>query len=91
MNVSERGIYMARELVATGREDLCQSVERGEITVLAALKIAKPEKYTRQQSRLEHLKRQWSAASLDEQVAFMDWILVTGGYSSYALYREGVT
>jgi hypothetical protein len=80
MNVSERMIYMCKELAAIGRDDLVAEVEAGRLTVLAALKIAKPEKYTRQQSKLQHLKRQWSAATLDEQVAFMDWILVTGGY-----------
>ena len=33
MNVSERMIYICRELAAIGREDLCQ----GEMTVHAAL------------------------------------------------------
>jgi hypothetical protein len=45
MNVSERGVYMARELVPTGREDLCAEVQASRLTTLGALKIAKPEKY----------------------------------------------
>lgn len=44
MNVSERMVYMAKELLDC-RPDLASMVESGEMTTLAALKVAKPEKY----------------------------------------------
>ena len=42
---SERSIHMQRELAATGRQDLVDQVARRELSVLGALKLAKPEKY----------------------------------------------
>lgn len=42
MNVSERLVYMARRLLRSGRDDLVEAVDRGEMTVHAALKAALP-------------------------------------------------
>ncbi len=43
MNVSERSVYYARKLARSGRQDLCGRVERGELRISAALKLAYPE------------------------------------------------
>ena len=40
MNVSERSVYMARELQATGRNDICAEVDAGRLTIAGALKLA---------------------------------------------------
>ena len=45
MNVSERQVYLAKELLRTGQDDLADRVMAGELTTLGALKIAQPEKY----------------------------------------------
>ena len=39
--------YKAKELIATGREDLGGAVEAGKISLHRALRLAKPEKYGR--------------------------------------------
>ena len=39
MNVSERQVYLARRVLRSGRDDLIQAVERGEMTVAAALRV----------------------------------------------------
>jgi hypothetical protein len=69
--VSERMVYMCRELLATGRDDLAAAVERGEMTILGALKIAKPLKYGRRTDGLKRLLAAWQAASEDERNAFL--------------------
>jgi hypothetical protein len=74
MNVSERLVYMALELQRTGREDLVQAVKQGRMTVLAALKIAKPEKYCKFAARKPTLKQAWQAANEDERRTFLDWL-----------------
>jgi hypothetical protein len=38
-------VYKARELIHTGREDICDEVMTGRLKMHAALKLAKPEKY----------------------------------------------
>lgn len=57
MNVSERSVYMARELQRCGRPDLCSRAKAGELTILEALRIAKPDKYAKR-DKVE----QWLAA-----------------------------
>ena len=36
MNVSESGVYLARELIATGREDLCDRIMAGRLAARRA-------------------------------------------------------
>jgi hypothetical protein len=75
MNVSERSIYKVRELQRTGRDDLCDAIMRGEMSIHAALKIAKPEKYDRRPDTLKALRRAWNAATEDERA----WLLAEIG------------
>jgi hypothetical protein len=82
MNVSERVVYMARELVRTGREDLILECEQGRMTVLGALKIAKPEKYRPKVTPVPNgtevefaLQAAWTRATNDERLAFLEWII----------------
>jgi hypothetical protein len=72
MNVSERMVYMARELMQTGRADLCAAVESGKLTILAALKEAKPERYCAP-DRAERLRRLWNSLSEAERADFIAW------------------
>jgi hypothetical protein len=72
MNVSERLVYMSRELMATGREDLCQAVARGEMTTHAALKTAKPEKYDKPKpTSWDRLVRAWNSATDEDRDRFV--------------------
>lgn len=73
--VSERMIYMARELCGTGREDLCDKVVAGELSLIAALKFVKPEKYDRRRSRTDALVRAWNACTDDERAMFIARVL----------------
>lgn len=70
-NVSERMIYMSRELLRTGRDDLVAKVDAGQMTVLAALREAKPAKYRGESDRLKALKAAWLKASEEERGAFL--------------------
>jgi hypothetical protein len=76
MNVSERMVYMARELLATGCEDLCEGVQQGRMSLLAAVKAAKPEKYlkTRSEQPLSRLKSEWQKASEAQRATFLQWL-----------------
>ena len=73
MNVSERTVYMARELLQTGRADLCAACERGEISLLAALRAAKPEKYRRAPNP-GTLVKAWQRASEAERQALLSYL-----------------
>jgi hypothetical protein len=80
MNVSERSVYRAREVLATGRDDLFAKVLAGELSVLAALKIAKPEKYDRasidpDKDRYAALVKAWNACTDDQRAAFVTQVL----------------
>jgi hypothetical protein len=75
MNISERMVYMARELVATGREDLLEQVEAGKLSTLGALKLAKPEKYDKPKDRFTALVRAFNACDDDERDRFVFEIL----------------
>lgn len=57
MGVSERSVYLVRELQHCSRPDLCERVKAGDLTILQALRIAKPEKYAKR-DKVE----QWVAA-----------------------------
>jgi hypothetical protein len=75
MNVSERSVYSAMELLATGRDDLVQAVQAGTMSMNAALKAAKPETYgPRKRSALEQLKASWKVASEVERTEFLGWL-----------------
>jgi hypothetical protein len=75
MNVSERQVYLAKELVATGREDLVDTIMAGRMSLPAALKIAKPAKYDRRRNRYHDLVKAWNACSEDQRAAFAAQIL----------------
>jgi hypothetical protein len=72
MNVSERLVYMAIALRRSGRQDLIESVERGELSINAALKIAngKPSANL-QKDTYAALVRAWNRATEDEQGRFL--------------------
>ena len=74
MNVSERVVKMAGELIRTGRNDLISSVEAGTITVHRALKLAKPEKYDKPPDGLKFLKSVWGRASEVDRRLFLVWV-----------------
>jgi hypothetical protein len=76
MNVSERSVYLARKLARSGRADLCAAVERGELSMHAALQQIEPP---RRKDTLKPLLLAWNAATQSEREAFLE-----------ALYRFGV-
>lgn len=57
MRVSERMVYMARELQRCSRPDLMARCRAGELTIREALRIAKPDRYAKR-DKVE----QWLAA-----------------------------
>jgi hypothetical protein len=75
MNVSERMVYLARKLLRSGRDDLVAAVERGDLSLNAAIsKLAerpKPDGYAA-------LCRAWQKATHQERCRFME---LMGGYS----------
>jgi hypothetical protein len=56
MNVSERSVHKARELMICDRPDLVRTVEESRLTIHVALKIAKPEKHAKPRGGLAALK-----------------------------------
>lgn len=71
-NVSLRSVKYARELRNTGREDICARVEAGELSLQAALRLAKPERYgPKPKGGLRALKKAWAVATPDEREAFL--------------------
>jgi hypothetical protein len=76
MNVSERMVYMARELMATNRSDLVTKVEAGRMTMLGALKLAKPQKYgPKPGAGLKAIIVAWNKATEEERA----WLLAKLG------------
>jgi hypothetical protein len=77
MNVSERSVYRAKELIATGREDLADEIMAGRLTLLGALKIAKPEKYGAGRNyqpgadKYAALVKAWNNCDEDERARFI--------------------
>ena len=77
MNVSERSVYRARELIRTGRADLEAEVMAGKLSLLGALKAAKPEKYGHERNmrpgddRYDALVRTWNACDDDGRARFI--------------------
>lgn len=77
MSVSVRSVKYARELIATGRTDLCEQAAAGNLSLRAALQIAKPEKYgPKPKGGLKALKKAWEAATPEERKTFL---LTIGG------------
>jgi formiminotetrahydrofolate cyclodeaminase len=75
LGVSERAIYMARELMATGNQECIAAVNNGTMSLHGALKIAKPEKYDkRRAANLQSLKTAWRKASDKERDQFVKWV-----------------
>ena len=70
MNVSESGVYLARELIATGREDLCDRIMAGRLWLLGALKLALP-KYGATRDCYDDLVKAWNACSKEERQQFI--------------------
>jgi predicted DNA-binding transcriptional regulator YafY len=69
MNVSERSVYLARKLVRSGRADLCAAVERGELSLHAALKQIEPP---RRKDTLKPVVLAWNAATPGERQAILN-------------------
>jgi hypothetical protein len=67
MNVSERLVYMCKR-VRRLRPDLYERIERGELSVNAAMRIVDG---TKPQDRFAALCRAWNRASDDEQARFL--------------------
>lgn len=68
MNVSERSVYMAMKVLRSGRQDLIDAVDKGEISTNKAVSMlenkSKPTKYDR-------LAKAWGACSEEEKVRFL--------------------
>ena len=68
MNVSERSVYMARKVLRSGRQDLIDALDKGEISTNKAVSMLenkpKPTKYDR-------LVNAWNASSEDEKARFL--------------------
>ena len=75
--VSERMVYMARELMATGQSDLIAKVDSGALTLHGALKLALPQKYGSGRNyrpgddHYDALIRAWNACDEREQSRFI--------------------
>ncbi|HVO04727.1 MAG TPA: hypothetical protein VMT54_21200 [Candidatus Cybelea sp.] len=69
--VSERLIWQALELRATGRADLVAEAEAGRLKIRAALLIAKPRRARASLDVPAQLRSAWSRASDDERRAFL--------------------
>lgn len=79
MNVSERAVYMVGELQRAGRDDLIREVEAGRMSILGALKIAKPERYgPKQDANPSALRRAWQSSSESDRIAFLNWVAANG-------------
>lgn len=75
MNVSVRSVHDAKKLIASGRQDLCQRVESGELSLHRALIEAGLK---RSPSRLRALCNAWNACSEAERSEFVG-LLNRGG------------
>jgi hypothetical protein len=72
MNVSERMIYLAMQLQRSGRADLIAAVERGTLSLHAA--IAKLEPMKPKLDGYTKLVKAWNAASEEERMRLLDAI-----------------
>jgi hypothetical protein len=72
MNVSERSVKKAIELLKSGRSDLIAAVEAGSVSLHRALKLAKPEKYDKPRDGLKALVLAWHKANEVERHLFLD-------------------
>jgi hypothetical protein len=68
MNVSERSVYSALKLERSGRDDLVTAVERGELSLHAALKQLEP---ARRPNTIKPLVAAWNAATVAERITFL--------------------
>jgi hypothetical protein len=85
MNVSERLVYYAGKLRRSGRQDLIEVVERGEMSLHKALKMlnGKEPRY----NGLAGLLRAWKRATDEEKTTFLTEI--TGAASSAQAAQKG--
>ena len=74
MNVKVRGVYMAKELLRTGRAEPIRAAEVGKISLLGALKLAKPDKYAKTRNGEKGLRDAWAKATDEERAAFTAWL-----------------
>ena len=73
-NISERTVYLARELLTYNRPDLERHVMAGTLTIAAALKISNPNKYARKPSPLKALVTAWARCDASMKLAFLEAI-----------------
>lgn len=71
MQVSERQVYYAQKLRRSGRADLIAAVQRGEITLHAALRQVYPPP---PKDGLKALLRAWQGASEEERTHFRTFL-----------------
>jgi hypothetical protein len=71
LNISERLVYMGRELLNTGRDDLVRDVEGGRLSLHGALALAKPAKYGQARGSAGRLLGAWRRASDADRAAFL--------------------
>lgn len=69
MNVSERSIYTATRILRSGRQDLIEKIERGEMSLHAATRIF--DGNDKQPDRFAALCRAWNKASEAERLLFL--------------------
>ena len=69
MNVSERTVYMARRVHRSGRQDLIEACQRGEMSLNAALRAIDGQ--TRPDDGYTALCKAWNKATEDEQGRFL--------------------
>lgn len=86
LNVGRKSVDAAAIVIANGSKELQQAVERGEVSVSKAAKIAKtiPKKEQlksaqettpkKEQTPFDHLKHWWSKANDTQKSLFRDWI-----------------
>jgi hypothetical protein len=72
MNVSERLVYMSRRVVRSGKLDLVDAINRGDMTTHATLRIIEgPEPPP---DRYDALVQAWNAASEEDRRRLLDAI-----------------
>lgn len=74
MAVSERLVYMARELIRAGRTNLVSAVERDDLTIHAACQLAKPRYCAKSKTCAPHDARDLLRAAIAE----LDLIIAEG-------------
>jgi hypothetical protein len=71
MNVSVRGVYLARELQRCSRPDLEARCMAGDLTIRQALRLAKPEKYGKRDKVEQWLAQYLAWSGADRLLAYM--------------------